>query len=222
MESVGKPMLQLMVERVLRTPSLDGVVIATTTNESDDPICEIAEKMGIGFYRGSEDDVLDRVLKTAHAHDIDIIVELCGDCPLIDPTYIEVCIQDYKTTGVDYVSSALSQSFPAGTEAQVFSRDVLDDVARRTDDPVDHEHVSLFIYRNPDLYSIRAVEAPVDVCQPDLHLTLDEPKDFTVINGIFEALYNENPQFGLKDILALKDKQPNLFMTNSDVKRTVV
>ena len=204
----GKPMLELMVERLRQVPSLDGIVIATTVNATDDPVEKLAADLGVGCWRGSEDDVLSRVLDGAQAFKADVIVETTGDCPLIDPATVENCIQRYRELGVDYLSNVLERSFPIGMDTQVFATSVLADVARRTADPVDREHVSLYIYRHPELYRLANVAAPPHQFDPELRLTLDTPQDLQVIERIFDALYPANPRFGLDDILAVLKANP--------------
>lgn len=218
----GKPMLELMVERLRRVSSLDGIVIATTVNATDDPIVALARRLGVGFWRGSEDDVLGRVLAAATAHEIDVIVETTGDCPLIDPDVVEDCIRVYRESGVDYVANVLERTYPVGMDSQVFATAVLADVARRTNDPLDHEHVSLYIYRHPETYSLKNVAAPPALRRPELALTLDTPEDYALINQVFEALYPGNPAFGLKDVLAFLDREPAIARLNEHVRRTHV
>jgi spore coat polysaccharide biosynthesis protein SpsF len=204
MEAVGKPMLELMIERLRRVPRLDGIIIATTTNATDDPVVALAERLGVMCFRGSEHDVLARVLEAARSHDVDVIVETTGDCPLIDPALVTDVIDAYFTSGADYISNALApRTFPVGMDTQVFSTDILADVASRTDDPEDHEHVSLFIYNNPDIYRVEAVRAPDELHAPNLRLTLDTPEDLKLIRDVFDRLYPLDPCFGLAEILAL-------------------
>lgn len=217
-EAVGKPMLALMVERLKQVPSLDDVVIATTTNATDDPVVDLAEALGIGYFRGSEHDVMGRVLGTARAHDIDVIVETTGDCPLIDPDIVERCVQTYFQSDVDYLSNALDRSFPIGMDTQVFAADILADAESRTDDVHDREHVSLFIYSNPQMYSLKNVSAPADLTEPKLALTLDTAEDFELIRQVFEELYPINPEFRLADIFALLQRRPELREINAHVR----
>ncbi|BAE52610.1 cytidylyltransferase domain-containing protein [Paramagnetospirillum magneticum] len=213
----GRPMLARMVERLKMVPSLDGIVVATTVNATDDPIEALAAELGIGCWRGSEDDVLKRVLDAAHAFEADVIVELTGDCPLIDPAIVETCVQAYRAAGVDYLSNVQERSFPIGMDTQVFATAILDDVARRTDDPTDHEHVSLYIYRHPELYSLKNVAAPPELRDPELRLTLDTPQDYQLIDQVFAALLPQGPGFALGDILALLQARPELRKINDHV-----
>ena len=219
MEACGKPMLQHMIERLQRVPSLDGIVVATTGNDADIPIVNLAQSMGVGFFQGSEYDVLLRVLHSARAYDIDVIVEMTGDCPLIDPVLVEDCIRGYQVAGVDYVSNVLERTYPRGMDTQVFATEVLADVADRTDDPEDHEHVSIFIYSHPEIYSLKNMPGPPELTNPGLGLTLDTPEDLELIRRIFEILYPDNPNFTLADILAALKDNPALTELNAHVRR---
>ncbi len=221
-EVLGKPMLELMVERLRRVPSLDGIVIATTVNPPDEPIVALARRIGVGWHRGSEMDVTARLLGAAGEHAIDVIVETTGDCPLIDPTAVEHCIRAFLESGVDYVSNVLERTYPIGMDTQVFATEVLRDVDRRTDDPFDREHGAVFIYRNPHLYTVKNVPAPPRFTDPELRLTLDTPEDFQLISRIFEQLYPGNPAFELADIMALLRRQPELRALNDQVPHRYV
>ena len=202
MEAGGKPMLQILIERLSRVPQLDDIIVATTVNATDDPVAALADTMGVKHYRGSEHDVLGRVLEAAQAHDVDIIVEMTGDNPLLDPGISSTVIDDFLRGGADYVSNTLApRSYPIGMDTQVFRTKTLQDVASRTNAPDDREHVSLYMYSNPDTYRIRTVQASGSHRAPDARLTLDTAEDYERIRTIYEALAPENPEFGLTDIL---------------------
>ena len=133
MEAAGKPMLEHMVERLRRVSLLEDIIIATTTNAQDDPVIKLAEKLRVRWYRGSEHDVLGRVLAAAKKNQVDIIVETTGDCPLIDPDIVSTAIETFASSNVDYVSNALEpRSYPTGMDTQVFATSILADVASRT------------------------------------------------------------------------------------------
>ena len=217
MEIAGRPALELMVERLRRVPSLDGIVIATTVNDTDQPIADLAARLGIGCFRGSEEDVLARVLGAAEAHAIDVIVETTGDCPLIDPAVVERTIQAYRRSGVDYVSNVLRRTYPIGMDTQVFARSVLADVARRTSDALDHEHVSVFIYRHPEIYRLLNVAAPDRQTDPGLRLTLDTADDLKLLRALADAALTEDLGADLDRILAALRGHPTLRALNAHV-----
>ncbi|MCK4911650.1 MAG: glycosyltransferase family protein [Thermodesulfovibrionales bacterium] len=215
---MGRPMLELMVERLRHCPSIDEIVIATTTGRTDDPVEELASSLGIGCYRGSEEDVLLRVVEAAEHYGADLIVELTGDCPLIDPDIVEQVIGVYLRGGYDYVSNVLKLTYPDGMDTQVFSTEILREVEQKTSDPADREHVSLYIYEMPGRYRTLNIESGLARKYWDLRLTVDTIEDFKLVEEIFLKLYPDNPSFGLGDIIALLDEDPSLLEINSQIK----
>jgi spore coat polysaccharide biosynthesis protein SpsF len=219
MPAAGKALLEHLVERLSRAKSLDEIVVATPSNHVDDPVVELAERLDVGCFRGSEDDVLSRVLGAAQAFRADVIAEITGDCPLIDPAIVELCVKRYFDAGVDYVSNVLEPSYPTGMATQVFSANTLKDVDRLTHDPSDREHVSLYIYSHPEKYKLLNLSAPPQHTRPKVRLTLDTAEDYRVIKAIFQALYPVNRGFGLDDILAFLDAHPEIAAINADVQQ---
>ena len=94
MEAHNKPMLKHLVERLKRVPSINEIVLATTSNSTDDPLVKFAKKENIHFFRGSENNVMGRVIGAAKSINADVIVEITGDCPLVDPEIVEQTIKN--------------------------------------------------------------------------------------------------------------------------------
>ncbi len=216
---LGHPMLELLVERLKLCDMLDGIVVATTIDSSDDEIEELCARLGVGCYRGSMEDVLDRVLNAARAAKADLIVEITGDCPLSDPGIVDHVIRVFLENNYDYVSNVLQLTYPLGIAVQVFPTRVLAEVASLTRDPADREHVSLYIYEHPERYVLHNVESGLPEKYRDYRLTVDTAEDFALITAIFEALYPANPAFGLSDALAYLDANPSLRELNRNVKQ---
>jgi spore coat polysaccharide biosynthesis protein SpsF len=219
---LGRPMLEMLVERLSRCISLAGIVVATTTDSTDDAIEAVAQRLGVACFRGSMDDVLDRVLRAAFSVDANIIVEITGDCPLSDPLMVDEMVATYLEMGVDYVGNMRPNSNPLGMAVQVFSTDVLATVASLTQDPVDHEHVSLYIYEHPERFSLHNVDSGLPEKYLRYRLTVDTPEDFALVSRVFEALYPLNPAFGLGEVLAFLDHNPALLELNSGICQKAV
>ena len=219
---LGKPMLELMIERLRRARTIDGIVVATTDQPSDEPIAELANRLNVGVFRGSEDDVLARVLGAARAFEADVIVETTGDCPLHDPAIIDKVVADFRIGGADFVSNVRDYTTPRGTDVRVFTTDALDEINRISQDPADHEHVSLHFWEHPEKYKLRNVvtELPPEIAQ--LRLTVDTPEDFELVRRVYEELYPVKPDFSLGDILALFEQQPELARINQHVMQKAV
>lgn len=219
---LGKPMLELMIERLRRVKQADAIVIATTVDPSCDPIEELAHRLGVGCLRGSEDDVLDRVLQAARSADADLIVETTGDCPLIDPGVIDRIIEEFHAREVDYSANVLRPTWPRGLDVQVFPRAVLERVASLTQDPADREHVSLYIYEHPEIFRLHNVESGLAPEIADLRLTVDTPQDFDLISRIYGALYPTQPDFRIADILKVLDAHPDWRDLNREIRQKAV
>jgi len=184
---MGKPMLELMCERLQRSRLIDDLVIATTDQESDEPIVDLAKKIGVLFFRGSEDDVLLRVLNAAKTYKADIIVETTGDCPLNDPAMVDKVVADFLMGGADFVSNTLQYSTPRGTDVRVFKTESLNEINDISDDLADHEHVSLHYWEHPEKYRLRNVSTDFDESVKDWRLTVDTIEDFNLVKKFMKV-----------------------------------
>jgi spore coat polysaccharide biosynthesis protein SpsF len=214
---LGRPSLELMIERLRRAQRLDQIVVATTTNSTDDVIEDLARRLGVGCFRGSEDDVLGRVLGAAKAYEADIIVETTGDCPLIDPFLVDQVVGTLEANDVDYCANCVVKSYPLGMAVQAFPTRVLEQVAQLTEDPADREHVSLYIYEHPERFRLLHVISGLRHQDSHYRLTVDTPEDFEVVGRVFEALYPSRPDFGLPEIVDYLHKNPEVAAINQHV-----
>jgi len=221
MPILGKPMLEHMIERVKKAKLVDEIIIATSTNERDVVLEELAKRVRVSCFRGSEDDVRGRVLQAAKTYKADHIVELWGDTPVIDPDIIDAAVKYYLSNDYDCVGTCLDKTFPFGISLLIFSTNTLDEVSRITNDPVDRENVSTYIYGHPEKYKIGNLPCPPELKRPELRLVVDELADFKLITEIFEHLYPTNPNFRTKEIIQLLDDNPGLLDLNRHIKQRV-
>lgn len=219
---LGRPMLEMLIERLKRCRMLDGIVVATTPDVTDDVIEVLCGKLGVSCFRGSMEDVLDRVLRAAQSVDADVIVEITGDCPLTDPGIVDQAVEFFLGNKYDYVSNVLQLTYPLGIAVQVFPVKVLEEVSRLTQDPADREHVSLYIYEHPERYALHNIESGLPEKYRNYRLTVDTSEDFALICAIFEALYPDKPAFDLGDMLAFLDSNPALLELNRGIQQRFV
>lgn len=215
-------MLALMLERVQRARVLDGVVVATTARAGDDAVAAVARDAGAGVFRGSEEDVLERVVGAAASASAEVIVELTGDCPLLDGAIIDKVAADFRIGGADFVSNIFDYTTPRGTDVRVFTAQALAEIAARSSDPADREHVSLHFWEHPEKYRLRNVETHLGPEAPKLRLTVDTAEDLALIRAIFEELYPGNPEFSLFDVLELCARRPELARINQAIQQKAV
>lgn len=212
---LGRPMLLHQLDRVRRARSLDALVVATSTDPSDDAIEELCVSEHVTCFRGSLDDVLDRFYRVALPFNPQHIVRLTGDCPLADPELIDRVVEFFVAGNFDVAGTALT--FPDGLDVEVLRFAILEYLWRHAVRPSDREHVSLFIHRHPERYRIGRYGGDTDLSH--LRWTVDEPQDFELVRRIYEALYPGNPAFTTKDILDLLAAQPDLSEVNRGIRR---
>lgn len=220
MEAAGKPLLQVMAERVEMSKLIDEVVIATTVNPNDDRIAELCKKMKIKYFRGSEDDVLGRVYSLHKKFSSDIVVSLCGDCPLIDADIMDQGIITYLTNQpCDYVTNAVPRSYPLGMNFNVYPFSVLKaaNIKGKTDD--DREHTTHFFRSDPKGFKHIYLTAPPSLYFPELEVVLDEQDDYELIKFIYESLYPKKNNFNCGDIINFVKNNPRVLEINDSVKR---
>ena len=207
----GRPALTRLHARLRQSGRLDGIVLATTENPADDVLAEWAASAGLACFRGSEDDVLRRVVEAHRLMNSDVVVEVCGDTPLIDPGVIDMAIDTFSANECDVVSTTWAPSFPQGINAQVFPLKALEDVEARVTDPAVREHVSLHFYENPARYRAIHLMAPPRWRAPELRCQLDYPEDLQFINEVYARLAPRfGDRFGVEEILETVRREPCL------------
>lgn len=217
---IGKPMIQLMIERVKRAEKLDEIIIATSTNPIDDVLEKLAAATGVKCYRGSETDVLDRVLKAAQHFKVDVIVELWGDAPVMDPEVIDRAVEYYAASDYDCLGTVLKHEYPWGIGLLIFTTKILAAVSAVALEPVYREHVSNYIYEHTEKYKIGYLPCPPELRRPELRLAVDEEADYLLIKHIYEHFAAVGkPDFNTRDIIELAGKNQKMFEINKHVKQ---
>jgi spore coat polysaccharide biosynthesis protein SpsF len=218
---MGQPMIQRMVERVRQSRYVTDVLLATSTDPDDDPIEALTREIGIGCFRGSPEDVLDRIDAAAQSANADLIVELLGDNPLVHADLVDAVIDYHRASDNDYSASVTAEyphagdakKFPVGIRVQVFPPEVLRDSAVRATDPYHRENSTTFLYEHPDLYKLGYLEAVgpwAKLHRPELTFAVNFPRNFELVSRIFERNYPRDPGFTLADVIDTFDADPSL------------
>jgi len=216
---LGKPLLEYQIERLQRVRLADAVVIATTTNDTDDPIVALCDRLSVPCVRGSEEDVLGRYYEGAIAHQADVIVRVTSDCPLIDPAIIDQAIQYYLDPARpwDYVSNTRTRTYPRGMDTEVFSAQALGTAFQEATEQPDREHVTPFLYHHGDRFRLGSVTAAHN--HSHHRWTVDTSEDFELIRRMLEALYPDRPHFTLEEALSLIAKHPDWSLLNAHIEQ---
>ena len=208
--------LQQVIRRVSNSKLIDEVIIATSINEEDQEIVDVAKKENKNFYCGSLDNVLERYYNAASQNDLDIVVRITSDCPCIDTNIIDNIIQNHIDLGADYTSNSLKESFPRGIDVEVINFDVLKRTYLEASQTYEKEHVTPFIYKShPDEFNINIYVSDED--NSDIRITLDTPQDYSLLCCVYDNLYEKDNFFTLNDILDLFSKKPWIKSINEDI-----
>jgi spore coat polysaccharide biosynthesis protein SpsF len=211
---LGTPLILRALDRIGRAQRIDRIVLATSTEASDDVLAVAVADAGYAVHRGPLDDVLSRFLQVIDAQDDETIVRLTGDNALSDPAVIDRVIAAHLASGADYTANVLERSYPRGLDVEVFRADALRRVDRLVVDQQEREHVTLGIYRRPELFTLHSVTQSPD--RSDLRWTVDYPEDLVFARAVYEHLLAVDPMFGQDDIIALLAEHPELIRRESD------
>jgi spore coat polysaccharide biosynthesis protein SpsF len=189
----------------------------------DDALEAWARNEGVCCYRGSEEDVLNRVVQAQRSLGSDLVVEVTGDCTLLDPQIIDMGVATFVANSCDLVSNVKYPSFPMGIDVQVFPFRILEEVDRTIADPAVREHVSLYFYENPDRYATIHLQAPPMWHHPDYRFQLDYPEDHRFINEVYRRLEPDyGDAFGIDETLSLLGREPRLLDINRHCEEKAV
>lgn len=216
----GKTVLEHDIDRLKRVKNIDEIIVATTTLQKDDVIVDEANRLGIKYYRGSENDVLSRYYYAAKENNSDVVVRVTSDCPLIDSKVTEDIIQYYLDSKYkyDYVSNTIERTYPRGLDTEVFSFKVLEKAFNEAESLRDREHVTPYIWSNPSLFRLFQYKSETDYS--DLRWTLDTKEDLELITRIYNYLNLEKGNnFNMSDILKLYGKYAELKNINRDIEQ---
>lgn len=214
---LGEPMLLRQIERLRRCRGFDRLVVATSTDASDDPLAAACEGWDVACHRGSLDDVLDRFVAAARAYQPDIVVRLTGDCPLADPEVIDAVIRYFRQGDYDYASNVDPPTFPDGLDVEVMRYSCLVQAHREATLPSQREHVTPFIRAHAERFRLGCHTAATDLSH--LRWSVDEPDDFAFVKAVYEALYPGKPDFTTADVLRLLAGNGHLASINSAIAR---
>jgi spore coat polysaccharide biosynthesis protein SpsF len=214
---IGKPMMLRQIERIKFSEKIDTLVVATSNMREDDQIEELCLKNNIECYRGSLNDVLDRFYKAAVKYNPSYVIRLTADCPLVDPRLIDQIIEYYLSGDFDYVSNSVEPTYPDGLDVEVVNFASLLKAWQEAVLYSDREHVLTYIHQRPNLFKIGHFKASQDLSH--LRWTVDESKDFELVEIIYKALYPTNVNFNTDDILKLLIEKPELMSWNTIYQR---
>jgi spore coat polysaccharide biosynthesis protein SpsF len=198
------------------------VIVATTVNADDEPIVELADRLGLAVFRGSELDVLSRFAGAIREHELDGVVRVTSDCPLIDPQVVAAGVDRFRAEADEnlYVSNCLERTYPRGMDYEIFSGPRLLKADAEATLPADREHVTSYLHQNRT-GDMRLVNLPwTDSPAPDAskyRLTLDTADDRQLLTTLIEDY--DGASLTVADLVAIMGKHPELHALNEHIEQ---
>ena len=211
----GIPMIELLLSRLSRAQEVDQIVVATSVDVRNQPLISHVQQLGYACEQGSENDVLDRFVQAARAHQADVVVRITGDCPLVDPELVDEVVRSFKTAGVDYLCNNYPPTYPDGLDIEICTFKALEQASKETNKGFDREHVTPYL-RESGLFKIATMQHRQDLS--GLRWTVDEPVDFAVIEKIFQH-FHPRTNFTWEEVLDFQRQQPEIFSFNQNIIR---
>jgi spore coat polysaccharide biosynthesis protein SpsF len=183
----GRPLIDWVLSRIVRSARVDDTVLATTSTTLDDPLARYATGLGVAVYRGDEYDVLHRVTSAASQAEADLVVRVCADNPFVDPVEIDRLVEFYRRCRVDYACNhqdRLGSGYPDGFGAEILSMSLLEKIDMRASNPRQREHVTLYLWQNPGRFRLTPVPAPPELAGPGLRFDVDVPADLVRLEAL--------------------------------------
>jgi spore coat polysaccharide biosynthesis protein SpsF len=220
-ELCGLPMLYHIVERCRRSKKADRVIVATSVSSEDDAVVEFCKENGTDYFRGSEDDVLERYYQCARQFKSDVIVRICADNPFADPLIIDFCIERLQASdGADYIRNSSIKNIPPGINAEVFYFRALEHAYKNAKEPYEREHVTPYIWENKQHeFKIGTSIVVSKAYEGNYRLTVDYPEDFEMIRKIYKALYKPGMIIDVREAIIFLDKHPEIPQINAHRKQ---
>ncbi|MDA1353899.1 MAG: glycosyltransferase family protein [bacterium] len=209
---LGKPMLWHQIERIKRAKRVDNIVLATSTDPSDDAIADFAKALGVTCFRGSLPNVLERYYGAATPYSDGFIVRLTGDCPFSDPALLDQLIHFHIFGGYDYSSNCQTRTFPKGLDMEICHYSVLKEAYENATTDYEKEHVTPYIYQTATHFKLGVFKQHEDYSH--LRWTVDTPADFELTCRLYGELYPNKPDFLWRDVLSVVQDKPELQTLN--------
>lgn len=217
----GKPLIWHVVNRLTHAKTINKIVIATTTNEKDDQIEKWCNENNVACFRGSENDVLNRYYNASAAFPSDIVVRITADDPFKEPAVIDAVVNKLINEGYDHVTNNFPPSWPEGLDCEAFTFAALEESEKTTNDAFEREHVTQYIYHNPDKFKIGNVASPKNLSY--LRWTIDKEVDYEMVKAVYAHRNPANTGILLLDeILEILEKHPEIKDINSSVERSAM
>lgn len=219
-EIEGRPLLWHIINRIKSSKLINEIVVATTTNKIDNKLEDWLKNNNLNFYRGSENNVLERFYFAAKQYNPTLIVRITADDPFKDPSIIDSVIEMLLKENLDFAYNNNPPTFPEGLDTEVFTFSSLERAYHESKDPFEQEHVTQYFYRHPEKFKQKNFSYKDNISH--LRWTIDKEEDLKMAKEVYNELFHTKNIFLMNDILELLQKKPHIASINSNVERSTM
>ena len=204
------PLLEHVVERLLKVKNISEVVVATSILEEDNPIANYLDKKGLKYFRGSQENVLKRYYDALHKYPCDAVIRATSDNPLLEPSIVSELLEYFERGDFNYCNCT---GYPLGLTAEVFKASALKEAYNNATEPYEFEHVTPYMRFKMD--NISYLKSSEELSS--YRFTVDTPEDYAFLTYIFHNIYRKNKAYTYKEIIEYLKVNPDLLEINSNV-----
>ncbi len=214
LEINGRQIIRWMIDRLKQCPSIDDIIICTSTNQQDNILVEIASEEGIKVFRGSEEDVIQRLYEASKYYNVEYALNITADCPLVSLEYIDITIDKYKQTNADLIRSLELPHgfFLYGLKVEAMQK--VCEIKKGTNTEVWGKY-----FTDTALFNVLDIEIPDDLKRPDYRLTLDYPDDYEFFKRIYTHFGQYTYKKSIYEIIGFIDEHPEIVQINKHCKQ---
>jgi spore coat polysaccharide biosynthesis protein SpsF len=225
----GKEILKIILERLKYSKKIDTIVVAITKNKKDNKLENFLKKNKYNFYRGSEKNIINRIIRAGDEYNADIIIRLTGDNPLVDPKMIDYMLNFYlKDRNTDYLTNnnfggLKKRKIAMGLDVSIFKLNKLKIVEKLIKNlkgkKIFREYPTLYFYTlGKKNFKIKNIKLPQKfILDKKYRLTVDTIEDFKFFSKLFFYLKNEKKYLSITKIKKVLLKYPLLYKINNKV-----
>ena len=207
----GKTSVERCLSNCLKMPRASKVVLATSTIDEDAVLADYTLDGQVKFWQGDPDDVIKRYLGACEKYNIDTIIRVTADCPVISTEISEVLLDHHFSTGADYTAA---KECAVGTGCEIYNVEALQRVINYLGSASYSEYMTWYMQNNTDIFKVELVDLPGEMVR-DYRLTLDYPEDLDLFKGLFSELSRKNQEATLENIFNILDNNSDLVNINS-------
>lgn len=207
----GMSSIERCLDNCLRFANIDEVILATSTTAEDAALENYTLGGRAKFWRGDPEDVISRYLGACEKYNIDVIIRVTGDCPVISPEIADFLLKAHFEAGADFTEP---RRFAVGANSQIYNVEALKRVIELTGRAEYSEHMTLYMTNNPDIFKVHVVDLPQELVR-DYRLTLDYQEDLDMFNALFDGLAEQNLEPTLLNVFKILDANPSVPLMNA-------